>query len=110
MSDKDETGKLSVQDNEESHTEGSHDIVSLSSVVDQLRVRALASYRPIGKVETEMNEDKNPLPDSSPEGPQDGLESETRNLGDRVANTLSEGKHGSEGIGANSCTQSTTAR
>ncbi|KAL5246650.1 hypothetical protein ACHWQZ_G018758 [Mnemiopsis leidyi] len=96
MSDKDETGKLSVQDNEESHTEGSHDIVSLSSVVDQLRVRALASYRPIGKVETEMNEDKNPLPDSSPEGPQDGLESETRNLGDRVANTLSEGKHGSE--------------
>lgn len=103
MSDKDETGKSSVQDNEESHTEGSHDIVSLSSVVDQIRVRALANYRPIAKVETDMDEDKNPGPGSGHEGPHDRLESETRDLGDRVANTLSEGKRVSEGIAVNYC-------
>ena len=64
-------------------------------------MRALASYRPIAKVESEMDEDKNPGPGSGHEGPHDNLESETRDLGDRVANTLSEGKRVSEGIAVN---------
>ena len=61
MSDKDETGKSSVQDNEESHTEGS--LVSVSSVVDQVRVRALANYRSIVTDKSKMDGDK--IPESS---------------------------------------------
>ena len=98
MSDKDETGKSSVQDNEESHTEGS--LVSLSSVVDQVKVRALENYRSnLTDNKNIMDGDKISGSSSSRDDSKDHDSSETQGIADRVANTLNEGKLTSSGIG-----------
>ena len=95
MSDKDETGKSSVQDNEESHTEGS--LVSVSSVVDQVRVRALAKYRSIVTDKSKMDGDQIPESSLGREDSQIPESSETQGIADRVADALRGGKHSVSG-------------